>query len=521
MILRFRKEPTATYTDITNLLDMEADLEVTDEAEDDAGTRVVGDINLTLNDMEGAASALFEGMRAEDKFWVELVNDDGRRKFKGRVYNSSIDRDLEEHKISLNAFSSDRVMWDIFKGMRPFFEPPINVFTGLPETELSLERLFAYQIDPFYDQFSILFSARDFGVFATRTIFSDPDGVASYFRLDPSTTFKDVILAILTQWNAEMWIDAETDTLMVRHRKEQLSDTAHDLDALLLRKESGMRLKYIDDEKYDYVFALARTTTAYPPELIGVSWTLYTSGLNSLGLDPGHYTYVLTAIFNSVEYQQSDPLELTLTGPNDQSTRARVDLRIPPAIAGTTTRRLWRKSDADPVFRLVNWWDHNNLHDTYDIRRTLGGQEVLATKSFYAVGAWYGYSDTEGWLQPIYDTEGGGNRPDGRVLDSVPDLSFVDETGNSLPDDPLYLFYFFNQAITTEMVMEDWIDVMRTRRSFECTVNGTDYRFGDTFVTPQGIVPNDFTASDRLIVRRAVANHNPKAQKTRVKLLTV
>jgi hypothetical protein len=494
--------------DVTTKLVVESSVIVTQELERRSFERVVDDVRLVLSDMQGTLSASFASADPTTKWEVlisvpSVLSGGNRVIFRGFIDNESVTRNIAKATIEFDCFSKTKAFWDKAKSTRLYLPLEGQDLTYIDlYSLLSIQRVWTGITDgqTIFPNFDLTrYAARN--IRGARVVSGSPGNEGRFPDLDPETTFEDLAKAIAVQYNAEWFVDPETTLLTLNNRGKALGSTVRSLDSVLMG-DAEISCIFCDDQKVDwlYVFSELQQPIPIPLEIIRVGTTSDMPG-------NAWYHYVTTAVIDGEEGFASPPLSLFLPATQPQFTW-RVRLRVPATpITGATEQRLYRFSASSTVsgYRLKrDKLSATTYTDILDITPPINFDTQPELSTFETgVNAWVHFDEkVGGWGSFVLDAKGKTKAPEGEVFEATPQLRFK-YSENDIRTDPAIVFAFFGRErrFTDPAVQQEWEDMFRLRRRFECRVKGMDYRVGDRFTS--GVIPNDLTPSNELVVKKA------------------
>jgi hypothetical protein len=356
------------YHDITPLLDENAKIILTQELERDAFERTVEDLSLRASNIDGLFSDIFRNGTASTRFSV-IVSEESRTLFHGEVDNESIRFDARELWVEMNVFSMNHRFWDRAKSTRVMLS-----FTTEEQAKLtvSVKELLTRELGPdrvetgnrplFYDDmfssFSIAAEYENRQIrFYTDTDDSQIGNNGKYANLASSTTVYDLLTAMSVYYNAEFFINPETEALTMR-RRLSANPVIYDINDRIL-DDAKIEVLFLDRNKYDYIYTMFAVTEAPVPVFdrfgSNTAGTEFLLHVNPSGKEK-IFKYFLTCFINDVESAPSGPLMIavppTKIWTDDLGTAhvqaSDVVLTIPEGYPGTEKRFLYR-TEALPV----------------------------------------------------------------------------------------------------------------------------------------------------------------------------
>jgi len=537
----------ATLNDITEKLDADSDLILTQELERDAFERVVDDVRLKATNLDGFFGTLFLSTLGTTR-WIVTISEDARVLFKGEIDNTSIDFGLVQEWVEFDVFSFTKVFWDRAKTTK-LLDPRGGTFIELSTEYTTVEDVLRRELgrgttlargqvwEDLFTEFDVDSTYKDRRIRGwTNSRDTEVTNFGRYRELNPNTKVEELLQAMSIYYNAEFFIDPETEKFTMRKRGSVLNDLKTDVDDIVL-DDAPISVRWLDDRKYDYIHLALRITQTENVEIDSISLFQPTTGTGTGLKKGGDYSYRVTTIINNEELSAGEPvfigLPLAATAP--ASFVWQVKLKIPVFAFEAASRRLYRtdSSGEEPYYLLKEFKENetteftDQLGDAFLILLPVLGDVVLEA----VVGVWLRYDESAGtWDSLIVEKEGVENTPVGEIFDVTPELRFMEPTekfaalverGFRLSDQ----FFFFgaensNDDNALQVYREQWIDVFRTKRKIVTSVKGLKFRIGDSMVSKNGLFPNDLTLNDkRMLIKRS--SNNLTQERTTLELLTI
>lgn len=498
--------------DLTGKIKVDQGIVITQELERRAFERTVDDVRLTLTDLHGQFSAFFSDVRPTTRYQLEVFGA-SRRLFRGYIDNSSIDFSRTEKTVALDAFSTTKIFWERAKVTRIHPTTPEVQANPFIDLQTLLNKQASYT--NLHDNFQI-FRLFNCGLYADRQIriagvTTNPvignEGLFIYLK--DETTWDDFLKACAIQYNAEFYVDPDTQNVMMVKRGRGMSTFVKQLDPILVG-DKNISVRFIDDQKIDWLY-IHSGVQQEPPVITGYTRYVPPQPDNPiLGLAAGSYWYVMTSIVEDIEACMSAPTSIVI--PTSGTTREGylVNIIVPASgVQGTTARKLYRlSSDTGAAgYRLVTRIPGNAATAFTDSFKSAQIQSNDQPTTFAVTfNQWVTFDEAgSGWGTTVLDIGNpGSNEPQGIILDAAPKLTFkVGDT--EIFNDPFWVYSLFakERDFKDAMVRDDWVDMFRMKRRLDCRVKGIDFRVGDRYQVSQQIVPNDLTLRDELVIKKA------------------
>ena len=410
--------------DITDYLEDESDMEIGQELEAKMFQRTVDDVQLHCSNLWEEFSQWLSTPGARNRV---VIREDGRVLFRGEV-ESPVNFDAREEWVSLDCFSLTKRFWDICKQTRISKATPIGKEDDLWTT---VEEVIKREVT--FDRFDNLFVGYQINaLYATRRIrfwgYTADESIGNngrYKDLDPRLTLDELLKAMTIYYNADIFIDPETQVLVMQPRDEVLNDLNHQLDDIIEEEDEFTIQLY--DEKIDY---LGLTLNFAKPTKPTVNYAEPAGN----GLDPGYYIWAVTYVFQSVSFNpesalgdESDSHKLYKTGlPASSAQRWKVSLSIPLGPPGCIGRRIYRtKNVGAGSFYRVGQIDDNSTIEFFDSIWD-NDLQVAAPDTAITGMIWLRFDEEKGsWDDTIIGDETGLNAPFGEIFDVTPHLRFL------------------------------------------------------------------------------------------------
>lgn len=489
------------------------DIVLVQERERTAFQRVVDDITLIVDNTDRIVSRMLLSL-PPSTYWSVEVFDGGRCTFRGRVA-SPINVNVREEWVTIRAFSKEKDLWDKLKivpitGTGIFTRTTFTINDGFA----TLSDIITLNMDPFITEGYFNSISVD-SFFATRPIrFSGSSSksvgnVGRYKDLDPATTLFELLTAISRYYNAEFHIDPETDTLMMKPRGGYVRDINQDIDDILLDSDT-IAYDDSDSERFDFIHGYVSLYKPATPiddgdvALVADSSSAITAG----ALWTYRYTYTVNIGGIEVESEPSDRSPTTgfhydLSGLGGGPFHVSVPVPIVP-VPGVVRRNIYRYVNGYDTMRLAGTIEDNTT-SVFTDRRT--AMDIYTNERMINVNAvrghvFYYFDATTGkWSSVLsYDDS---YTPVGRGFDILPVLRFRGEDWNVRDATYQDIFFFFGAELDMTTFAEQWADVVTTRRPIRCSVQRTDWKYGDTFHSSRGIFSDSGLTGGQLVVKRS------------------
>lgn len=532
-----------TPMDVTGLIDETQTFEVRLERENDQNQLIVSDVTMTLLDMDGALYQLLFGLKGTDLLRLELADDVSGLFFKGYVDRDLTVRDPINLKVKISAFSMARRFWDTAKTylLENWIVPYIVLPYTLPAQYASLQDAMWGHLEEYCTAAQNVLAAAaaakgvSLGTFAGKirirrntimhTLVGTSPGGGSASAPAPDWTnwdnlntlytlennsLADILLAVAVYFNFVWDFDYVNETLLAAHRGDILRSLG-DLTSKIM-DDGKLELAFSNNRRYDYLCSYFTPFTDVPsPRLLA---TVY-SGMMKLdfsgpGIIAGQYEYVMTAVYNdATESGISGILAVTTDGLANWVTSSGIiqDTNIPSCATVTldlgscagqvVSRNLYRKALGQAANYYSSQWMlvasiPGNADVTYvDKEAPLAFTQRAAAAQSSGLSLLMSQAVLDGRQEYIrFDTDAGvwaspivGNAPPGNILTIEPDLRFKDPTkmeSGGTQAKPLDLYRFFGKDLIGDL-RTNYVDLFRVHHRFTMTLDGTDYRPGDSF----------------------------------------
>ena len=505
---------TREFIDLMNppRLDNAADIVLSQDRERDEFKRTVEDVKLRVSDMSNELTALFRSYPITSNWEVNVI-DDGRQLFRGRI-ERPIRSDVIADWLEIQSFSKNKDFWEkckvtqILKDIRyPFIADdekgswmsPENIIRGNCDRFIPEGLFKGYTVDSLYADRRIAFS---------RARTSNGNSFGWYGQISPDMSLFDLLTAISKYYNAEIFIDPETDNLTMLRRNAIQNDVEHDLDDIVLNDEEI----YFDDtdaRKYDYLHAVVAVEKPLP--ILKYEYNRYPISANYEPTPIELYCY--TNIFaGSIESEPSD-----LGGyayeyyPSESPQKWKYAMVLPKPSADVTAQRIYVKSENKLLFvkelTMGVTYNEENIVSVGVVKGGINVDGILfidristiddrtpGTNTTWLSGdpvelevrkatgdIWWKYDEENGSWSSIlgYDGE---LQPQGNVFEILPKITFYNRQGepvSAISD----TFNFFGRETNLSTFAQQWTDFFISKGKVYCSVKNIAYRIGDSFVT--------------------------------------
>ena len=418
--------------DITEYLDDEADIELSQELERRAFQRTVDDVTLKCSNLGEEFSEWLSPASATSRMPGNgskiIIKDGDRILFRGEI-ERPIHFDINSEWVTLDCFSMTKQLFDLAKSTRVSKSVPTghedDLFTtvqDLIQREVSMERfghlINGYQIsdDPINGKFASR-QIRFWGYTADPSIGNN----GRYKDLDPTTTVDELLKAMTVYYNADIFIDPETELLVMQKRNGVLNDLNHQLDDQV-EEDDEFGIQVYDEGQVDYLalaFDLATPSAPVPTKTQPPS--------AGRGLDMGRYKWVCTYVYRNGIID----LESNLSAESDQLAqnsggKLSVYVTVPLGPPDCTGRNIYRtKNGGIGRFYLAGTIGNNS--DTFFVDETPNADLQVPARDTNTSGmVWLRYDEEAGiWDDLIIGDALGLNVPIGDIFDLTPHLRFL------------------------------------------------------------------------------------------------
>lgn len=472
--------------DVSRRLKADSDIELYQERERDAFQRIVDDLKFTVSNADGSMKTMFFSKPAQTYWEVNVY--DGRKIFNGRI-QSPITFDLNAKWCTIRVFSIDKIFWDlckaqkisrlgqensVFMTLRLLLFKELMADTSKPLLQLGITE---FDIDP-------LFIDRPIRDQADTDILDVGNG-GKYKDLDPEMTTYELLNAISLYYNAEFFIDVEKNAFCMRPRMSVVSDTEYDLDAVI-SGDGPLEVDDIDQTKFDYIQSYISLPKPEKPTIIDTV-QLPLHDLN--GFKSTILGYLITNVFGKngleIESGHSDASATVIVFDKSQlGYRFNATVRVPVGPAGVSARCIYRWNGNNDN-RLVGVINNNTQTEFID---TMSTEEAFNSKILNLDPVkgkiYYRYDEELGrWDEPIQQIETSAP-PSGNIFEILPALRFIDKTtGATIVNSVYHVYFFFGNENNLDLTARQWVDLFRMRRPLRCICRGTNYKYGDSFVS--------------------------------------
>jgi hypothetical protein len=500
------------YMDVTQYLDEDTNIILTQQLERDAFERVVDNIQLKLSNIDFVFSEMFTGLLSSDQIRVEIYSDT-RIIFRGEIDNESATFDEGDLWWTVDVFSLLKIFFDRVKCQKIKFPtsmysyPVTDIFLSLSET---LERFVLFDNLPYKDLYKTIVFKNGYGDRNLRFGGEGGLGIGNagrYVDLDPNTTAYDMLTAFATYYNAEFLIDPETESLVMQ-RRFGTSGTTVDV-AEYIEEDVKPEVVFVDRVNYDWLHAIININYAPPPVFdkfttiyLGRNGTDVNKLLNPTSTKQKFYYYTTSVFADGTETAPSLPLEVDVPASNLQDPLGGyngngVTIRVPhpSTLSSALITRLYRTDIYETESQIIHTpyahllYEFNfensplgfmtfNDDGTVVKIRTYTRAQLPSNNSPIPTSGWMAYDETLGkWsiLPDIY----GFDPPIGKIFEVLPSLSFISPNGWQSYSNETNIFSFFAYGYSFKQVQEDFLNLLTTKRAIKCSVAKTNFRIGD------------------------------------------
>jgi len=542
MVIFLKRHGDATEYDITSRLDDSYEMINNQESERATFQRTWSDINLNMSNRNGFFSGLFGVHPNDTKYQIRIVGNTGKCIFRGLIENSTIDFATKRKWVNFDVFSLNKLFFEMTETTKLYI-PSGMLSVPAGYTYVTVEWLLNWhgvknrmiQTTDYYRFFNSIvidsaYQNRQVRFWADSTDVN-VGNKGRYRELAKRTTVGVLLRAFARYYNAEFYIDPETENLHMRQRNSILSDTQHNIDSILCDGEEP-HVFLIDTEKYNYVrvpFKVPKPDKAVPTGFSGVT--------QGTGIGWGHYKYRVTYVVESGAItaegnggDESDEVRPpVLVDPAGNLLDLVISLNIPIGQAGVIGRRLYRACISHTpsilkkrLFYYLIAEIRNNTLTAYDdmVSNTMLGQEIPNDNISGSI--WLSInSENTSWNAPIYDN-GIDDPPLGKIFDSIPtDLEF-NEVGSSteIRDyNILDILSFFGREFDVATFQQQWLKMLLNVRRMLVAVKGIDFNIGETFISGKRYLPAGLVDSE-LFLGRTLQN-NLTRKETKLELIAL
>ncbi len=486
--------------------------ELTQELERDSFERVVEDVELQLSNIDGVIGDLFLS-KPNSTIWECIVQgDEGRKLFRGRL-EQPINFDVRSQIVTARILSINKAFWNManLSYLLHRYNPVTDIYTTVRwilENEVQASILVFMNVGL---EIHSSFENRPIRAWGDST---DPNigNVGKYADLASDTTVKELLVAMATYYNAEFFIDPETNKFTMYPRGVILNDTNVNLDEIML--DDQVEFDSSDEKKFDYVHLQVGIPKPFAPTNLGP--VAISSGGDTISqlLAEYHVTNVVDVGGVEVESEPSDAsnnVQIMFFDPA-QVYRYGWSLFIPAGVDGTVARKLYRYVGKRGTFFVARIEGNDKsvvngagLAGTiYTDIVSIGAIDLSSSNKMNydkpSQDVYLGYDETNGkWTTVI-----GLNNPltnGAFIFEITPKLRFNDGVGGIRQYAIYDAFHFFGNEGYFDGISAQWLGMLITRRRIKCAVTGTNYRFGDSFYSKKEIFPNDYTPDRRMVAK--------------------
>ncbi len=476
------------------------DIVVSQGRERDEFKRTVEDVKLKISDQQNELTNTLRKYPITS-VWDVIVKDSDRQLFAGRI-DRPVTSDVKEDWIEVQCFSKNKEFWEKAKVTKilPFMQNSfVKVDTSIYSEYVLVLTLLQYNLDRFAQEG--IFAGYDIdALYNNRKIrwawgsdSADVGNQGRYVDLDPKTTIYEILTAMAIYYNAEFFIDAETNKFTMIRRNSIQNDVEHDLDELLINTE-GISFDDSDGKKYDYV------KVAYG---IPKPADMYTQDRSGSGIPYDTVMYTLKTIIEGIESTSSneyDPYLLLKVDPyGGPTTSSYKPFVIPNPPTGFTYASIYQKGDSG-WSKIIDLSDENISANATIFERTSEGLVVNITPTqihnlvktngqiftnYSVVGDLYiRYDELIGTWTTLFKQSSDIDLPQGKIFDSTPSLKFINPATNQVEATNYYwAYYFFGREYDINIFAQQFQDFFIYKGKISCTIKNLPYRVGDTFIT--------------------------------------
>jgi hypothetical protein len=520
--------------DVTNRLDNTSDVILDDIQELFTFKRAFADVQLRLGNLDRYFSTLFLS-REPTTWWSLEVWVDSERKFDGRI-ESPITFDIKGEWVTFTAFSIDKLFWEKAQSTNILMTwvKPDPVWTLRRFLEYQLISNFAYDeesnvINVFQDFFAVLdmdpiYENRSMNFFPNySSVFPyNRPAAYTYADLSPDNTIDQLLLDMAVWYNAIFFIDPLTGHVTMKQRQTVNRDMQHDIDNLL-RSNGSIDVDDANQNGYDWVHLSADLRVPDSPT-VELERSIIAGPFGARLPGPGFtetiwgwaYTYVMSVAGIDIESDYSSVVGLFTGSPSRLPYKAKIT--IPGGPVGTVRRRLFRCYGTDRsgalALALVMEISDNTTTVVYDnlgnglaiisnLPTTRTRNAPTPTSNRNVGDLWISFDEPSGvWKKVIGYRGQNAVVLAGKILELNPKMQL--NGGTKLT---LYSFAeIFGDGLNEATFHEQWLPVFLKHRIAKLELANVNYSIGDSAVSSKGIVPNDSTPDNRLVINHIKAN---------------
>jgi hypothetical protein len=503
--------------DLTPYLDAKSRAVLTDERERSAFERVVGDLRLTLTNLRGVMSGIFEETVPTTRWEVE-VKKDGIPQWLGEIDNESIEFDYRDKWITFDVFAKTKMFWDRLRtkdlaNAGGYFWAP-ELITYLYMTVSQFMKILDDKLD--LGDGKTIETGIDTGEFSDFQLRGGKpapapvgnEGMAIY--LDPSTKADELLKAILLHYNAEMYVDPVTRKA-VMCRREAAPATYTNIDSILSQRHD-IKIRWLDSERYDYIRTYRQIKFEAPVVVQLTPRYLKTptgTPINASQILPGLHTWRLVGYtWDQQAIMVSEDLSYTLPGPTSDVTGWHVTFaetyNVPDVVK---SMKLFRK---DPISGQFMFVTEVGARTNLTFTDTKGDWELYAQGDAglmpfvsSAFDVYESFTEEDGWDDPLVDY--GSLIVEGKVFDARTTLRWWTGTAYEFQEDAYATFSFFARDMDSTRFREQYRDLFAIKRGATFTLKGElAVKVGQGLESYR--LPNDLTPERYYVVKKITSD---------------
>jgi hypothetical protein len=511
-------EGAVVTTDVTPEILSSGQVIITQELERGAFQRVVDDFHIEGSDLTSVFNTIFAGIEPTDKIYLQVTHG-GRGLFYGQVNSPSVERDNQNSSMMFDCFSATRTFWDAVQQLKVRRTDTPSYPTGYVWLEglFNRELLSRHQLKS-----KNIIKEIDIREYTTRYIrdwiLTGSAAVdAGMFRnIDPELTWADLLKAMAVYYNAEFWIDPDTNYLRMSPRNSILSATIRSLDGHVINP--GFKTVYLDSEQIDYLYTFTKTL-GKPDPIFGLTHNEGGIGMWHSGESCSlKYTWVFEQDGVEIESTPSDPIGFAIEDVQDDNDNwiwhGQINFWLPAAPTGVKRRKLYLSWQAvhgeipgssGGLYRLCEMYVDGNAQAMGILYIESPPSGTPAPTTVPPVSAWQRFTAAGGWDAPIPDYGNGVGAPGGKILDVRPQIKFtpLDDMTTVYAYNPVATFNFFNNDMTIDIMRTQYLDLFLPLMRAVFKVDLMDLRVGDGVSLMS--IPGA-RRSENLLIKRAVVD---------------